>query len=911
MFNHWPAWIAQVFRLGNRPIRRPARRSTHRLLIECLEDRITPSNDLLVTNINATGPGSLQQAILNDNGLAVPGTITFAPGLTGTITLSALLELSNINGSPANPESIAGPGSGQLTVSGGNAVSIFLVDGSVAAAISGLTITDSGGSGGSGAITNEGTLTVQNCAITNNTTQGIGAGIYNTGSLAVVGGTISGNTALGGAGGGIYNSFGTMTVTGTTLSGNTAKGGGGGIYNNTGTVTLVNTTLSGNSAAQGHGGAIFNDPTHGPPPPPSGGTLTAINCTINGNSAEDGGGIFNAASATLNLNNTIVAGNTATAGTGADIENDSTVNANYSLIGNTSESGISAGTGNILDPAVLGLDSLKSNGGTNQTIALLPGSPAIDAGSNGLAIDAQGSPLSTDQRGRPRIANNVVDMGAFEVQAPANNQVAIGLLTPVANGPDGQLQVSRTDISGTLTATVFITTASTAPNFALTADLGIAAPSNPSNFSYTSSTSGGITTYTVIFVFADQALAAVFDVNGVTAGHEADAVVITVTATLQAVTGSSSTGPYTIDPNNQGVSGRLGGNGLVVTNTNAAGNGSLEQALVNDNSLVVPGTISFAAGLSGTITPASTLELSNTGSNAARPEEIDGSGAAALTISAAGAVDTVTVGTGVTAAFAGLNIGGPDNNDNSFGTIINLAHGATLSLAGGTYAGGTTFNVGAGDKATIHSGTFTGGATFNVAAGAIVDLTGGLGINQPNPVTYSGTLTGSGLGTVQLSGGRMGIGLGGLTLDFAGGMFQWTGGILDGAEGDAINLGTINLAGSSDMIFADYGTLDNYGTLIQTGAGNLGLASSGAAFTTLKIEPGASYLLESDSGIDSWDGGPARSKMPAPSARQRAAARPSCSARATSTTPAPSRLTPARSGLPIQSSRTRVPASVR
>ena len=46
-----------------------------------------------------------------------------------------------------------------------------------------------------------------------------------------------------------------------------------------------------------------------------------------------------------------------------------------------------------------GSTSLADNGGPTQTIALLPGSPAIDAGSNALAVDAQGNPLTTDQRG--------------------------------------------------------------------------------------------------------------------------------------------------------------------------------------------------------------------------------------------------------------------------------------------------------------------------------------------------------------------------------------------------------------------------------------------------------------------------------------------------------------------------------
>ena len=63
-----------------------------------------------------------------------------------------------------------------------------------------------------------------------------------------------------------------------------------------------------------------------------------------------------------------------------------------------------------------GLGLLANNGGPTQTIALLAGSPAIDAGSNALAVNAQGMPLVNDQRGLgfARIVNSVVDMGAFE-----------------------------------------------------------------------------------------------------------------------------------------------------------------------------------------------------------------------------------------------------------------------------------------------------------------------------------------------------------------------------------------------------------------------------------------------------------------------------------------------------------------
>jgi hypothetical protein len=63
--------------------------------------------------------------------------------------------------------------------------------------------------------------------------------------------------------------------------------------------------------------------------------------------------------------------------------------------------------------ADLHLGHLADNGGPTQTIALGPGSVAIDAGNNAAARR-----LATDQRGPgyPRIVNCRVDIGAFEVQ---------------------------------------------------------------------------------------------------------------------------------------------------------------------------------------------------------------------------------------------------------------------------------------------------------------------------------------------------------------------------------------------------------------------------------------------------------------------------------------------------------------
>ena len=71
-------------------------------------------------------------------------------------------------------------------------------------------------------------------------------------------------------------------------------------------------------------------------------------------------------------------------------------------------------------------------------MALLPGSPAIDAGNNALAVDSQGNPLTTDQRGLPRIVNTVVDIGAFEssgftIAVTSGSGQSTGVLTAFAD----------------------------------------------------------------------------------------------------------------------------------------------------------------------------------------------------------------------------------------------------------------------------------------------------------------------------------------------------------------------------------------------------------------------------------------------------------------------------------------------
>jgi len=82
----------------------------------------------------------------------------------------------------------------------------------------------------------------------------------------------------------------------------------------------------------------------------------------------------------------------------------------------------SSGSYNFTDPK---LGPLDYYGGPTPCMALLPGSPAIDTGSN------VGAP-ATDQRGFPRPNNGVVDMGAYEFYG--SNEVVKPLLDLAPSG---------------------------------------------------------------------------------------------------------------------------------------------------------------------------------------------------------------------------------------------------------------------------------------------------------------------------------------------------------------------------------------------------------------------------------------------------------------------------------------------
>jgi hypothetical protein len=224
--------------------------------------------------------------------------------------------------------------------------------------------------------------------------------------------TVAGNT--GEQGGGINNNS-TLVLTNVTVSGNTAtilfpfaSGSGGGISNlASGTLTLTNSTVSGNAASSTSGGIL------------SFGTLTLTNSTVAGNEAPQIQGIRNGFRGTLTITKTVVEGDCAT-------ESEATTTSggyNVESPGNTC--GFEHATDLFDIPAtVLNLGALQNNGGPTMTHALLTTptvSIAIDAIPETDCLDADGDPLTTDQRGLPRPVPILgpepkCDVGAFEVQ---------------------------------------------------------------------------------------------------------------------------------------------------------------------------------------------------------------------------------------------------------------------------------------------------------------------------------------------------------------------------------------------------------------------------------------------------------------------------------------------------------------
>jgi|GEM_PF-733433 len=296
----------------------------------------TPIPCTIVQNLSdgaAPGPtGSLRAAI----SCAKPGDIiTFNPSLKGTISLNSgeLVIAKNLT--------INGLGAAIIKIDAKLASRVFNVQAGTVV-ISGLTITqgkDTTGKGG--AITNAGSLTLNNVFITNSietvfTGGGIdsngpsltlnsvtidnnqapsGAGIASINPLVITNSMITNNIvpAGGGVGGGLA-SYGTLTITGSTFMNNTAFGGGA-MYLSASVKNISGTTIQNNtdkSTSLG-GGAILTD---------ANAQITLTNSTVSGNTTVAGsGGAFyvtagSGSCSSLTVNSTVVSNNTAPSNSG-------------------------------------------------------------------------------------------------------------------------------------------------------------------------------------------------------------------------------------------------------------------------------------------------------------------------------------------------------------------------------------------------------------------------------------------------------------------------------------------------------------------------------------------------------------------------------------------------------------------
>lgn len=324
-------------------------------------------NDRLVTSYADSGPGTLREAV-SQISPAGGGLIVFDNQLSATgprprtVNLGSPLFLTEdiiIEGPEDNAAGVA--------VDGGGGTHLFEVRGAASVTLRNLTIQGGKAAQGGGIrLGDSADLTVESCAIINNTAVSAGGGIYtdSSGRLLIRNTTLSGNEA-GGDGGGIHTAGTDILLAGATVTRNTAdadmdgSGRGGGLAVAGGTTLMESTILAGNvthepSGAPDYAGSIDT----------GGGNLVGIND-----------------------------------GTGA--------NPASFPAGSPNSKGDFVGFGKApVDPRLF---PLAFKGGPTPVHALGCGSIALD---NGVT----GNNGPEDQRGLPRIANGGIDIGACEHQ---------------------------------------------------------------------------------------------------------------------------------------------------------------------------------------------------------------------------------------------------------------------------------------------------------------------------------------------------------------------------------------------------------------------------------------------------------------------------------------------------------------
>jgi hypothetical protein len=417
-----------------------------------------PRATLSVSNCDDDGPGSLRAAVA---AAASGDAIDLSALGCSTITLSTgfiAVEQDDL--------SIEGPGAGALTIDAAYASGVVRHTGTGTLSISGLTLangthtTDTSTSLG-GCVYSAANLEVVDSVITTCTAHATGGNdanggaVYVSGNLTLRSTVISSSRAYASAvarGGGAFVA-GDLDAQASAFNFNSAQGtpvlngnAGGALvlgatrvdsstfyYNNAyevgglwtfGTVTISD-SLFAHNGGKFVAGMRCEDGGSAP-------TATIANSTFAYNVSHDRiGGISMLIPATIS--NSTIAKNDAFGGlaglffSGASLDLESTIIATNTSGGEeddvivygsppiTGANNLVIASSNTMPPDTLTddplLDTLADNGGPTFTMALMPGSPAIDAGNNVAA-------LATDQRGAGflRHVERRTDIGAFEVQ---------------------------------------------------------------------------------------------------------------------------------------------------------------------------------------------------------------------------------------------------------------------------------------------------------------------------------------------------------------------------------------------------------------------------------------------------------------------------------------------------------------
>ncbi len=300
----------------------------------------------------------INQASLDANN-AISDTIVFDPSLSGgTITLAqGDLELSGAGGGTITIDgsSLTAP----LAVSGNDASSVFQVNGGAQAVFTGFNIEQGNAQLFGGGISNLGTLTLNNVALSGNTAAYGGAvANFGGGTATLNGDSFSGNSS-GAYGGAVFNSN-IVNATNCTFTSDSSEGSGGAIsdFGSGSTCTLTGCTFTGNAAASG--GAINLDNSS---------ASTIADCTFTGNAASGAGGAIENPQCPLTVSGSTFSGNSAAIGGALDNNAGTATISGSSFSGDTATqagSGINDTSGTVI---------IQGQGWTNsETIAATDGS---------------------------------------------------------------------------------------------------------------------------------------------------------------------------------------------------------------------------------------------------------------------------------------------------------------------------------------------------------------------------------------------------------------------------------------------------------------------------------------------------------------------------------------------------------